>query len=126
MPNEIAGEDGWVSREAVLWAFRFFIGREATEEEIAFHRQHANLESLRMAFALTAEFDEYHRGLTGGQPCCASVDSALAARSQAASMPRRSYSCRQKRDLFRLYHDQKWKYGEWWSTPRELSLIADY
>ncbi len=28
--------------------------------------------------------------------------------------------------LFRLYHDQKKRYGEWWSTPYELSVISDY
>jgi hypothetical protein len=28
--------------------------------------------------------------------------------------------------LFRLYHDPARDYGEWWATPRELGLIADY
>lgn len=54
--------DGLVSREAVLWAFRFFLGREpSSEEEIVFHRQHGSFESLRLAFASTWEFAEYQR-----------------------------------------------------------------
>lgn len=54
--------DGLVSREAVIWAFRFLIGREPSgEEEITFHRQHPNFESLRLAFFLTPEFSEYSR-----------------------------------------------------------------
>ena len=28
--------------------------------------------------------------------------------------------------LFRMYHDPRRDYGEWWATPRELGLIADY
>lgn len=28
--------------------------------------------------------------------------------------------------LFRMYHDPTRDYGEWWATPRELGLIADY
>ena len=28
--------------------------------------------------------------------------------------------------LFRMYHDPNRDYGEWWATPRELGLIADY
>ena len=28
--------------------------------------------------------------------------------------------------LFRAYHDPNKDYGEWWSTPRELGLVADY
>ena len=28
--------------------------------------------------------------------------------------------------LFRMYHDPTRDYGEWWATPRELALIADY
>jgi hypothetical protein len=28
--------------------------------------------------------------------------------------------------LFRLYHDPKKRFGEWWSTPHELSTISDY
>ena len=54
--------DGLVSREAVIWAFRMFIGREpGSEEEIAFHRQHPTLASLRLAFASTGEFTEFQR-----------------------------------------------------------------
>jgi hypothetical protein len=28
--------------------------------------------------------------------------------------------------LFRTYHDPNKDYGEWWSTPRELGLVAEY
>lgn len=28
--------------------------------------------------------------------------------------------------LFRVYHDPARDYGEWWSTPRELGLVAGY
>lgn len=54
--------DGPVSREAVIWAFRLFIGCEPrSEEDVAFHRQHLTLASLRLAFASTYEFAEYLR-----------------------------------------------------------------
>lgn len=59
-------EDGLISKEAVVWAFRFFIGREPVDEqEIAFHRQHESFESLRAAFAETREFSGYLRTLRG-------------------------------------------------------------
>lgn len=28
--------------------------------------------------------------------------------------------------LFRMFHDPTRDYGEWWATPRELALIAEY
>jgi hypothetical protein len=28
--------------------------------------------------------------------------------------------------LFRAFHDLRKDYGEWWSTPRELGLVAEY
>jgi hypothetical protein len=28
--------------------------------------------------------------------------------------------------LFRMYHDARRDYGEWWATPRELAVIASY
>ncbi len=28
--------------------------------------------------------------------------------------------------LFRLFHDPKRRWGEWWSTPHELSLVSEY
>ncbi|MGD9879909.1 MAG: hypothetical protein AB7U95_07190 [Reyranella sp.] len=60
-----------VSTEAVLWAFRYFIGREpADDQEIAFHRQHGNLESLRTAFAQTREFADYLRNLRKPRTYC--------------------------------------------------------
>ena len=49
-----------VSREAVLWAFRCFIGREPVDEqEISFHQRHPSFESLRAAFVGTQEFATY-------------------------------------------------------------------
>ena len=45
------------SRQAISWAIRLFLGREPRDsEEIHSHEGHANLESLRRAFAETAEF----------------------------------------------------------------------
>lgn len=45
------------SRQAISWAIRFFLGREPrNSREIDAHEGHANLDSLRRAFAETAEF----------------------------------------------------------------------
>lgn len=50
------------SREAILWAFRLFIGREPRDEaELEFHRQHGSVTSLRKAFSQTAEFQQFLR-----------------------------------------------------------------
>jgi hypothetical protein len=47
-----------VSHEAVVWAFRFLVGREpAGEKEIAFHAQHKSLVSLRTALMQSREFE---------------------------------------------------------------------
>lgn len=57
-----------ISEEAVLWAFRFFIGREpADAQEIAFHQQHDSLASLRAAFSETREFAAYLQSLRGSE-----------------------------------------------------------
>ena len=51
-----------LSRDAVLWAFRLFIGREPVDEaEIAFHQRNADLDTLRRSFAATAEFGDFQR-----------------------------------------------------------------
>ena len=45
------------SRQAISWAIRLFLGREPrNSKEISAHYGHANLESLRRAFAEKAEF----------------------------------------------------------------------
>jgi SAM-dependent methyltransferase len=52
---------GGLSREAAVWAIRFFIGREPlSEAEIEFHQRHSSLDSLRIAFAKTAEFRHFY------------------------------------------------------------------
>lgn len=57
-----------VCRDAVLWAFRYFIGREPWDEtELAFHAQHPNVESLRRAMAGTGEFSAYMREIGGAE-----------------------------------------------------------
>lgn len=57
---------GSISEEAVRWAFRLFIGREpADAQEIAFHRQHESISSLRAAFTETREFAAYLKSLRG-------------------------------------------------------------
>lgn len=57
-----ADDTDQVSREAVLWAFRCFIGREPVDEqEISLHQQHPSFESLRAAFVGTREFATYLR-----------------------------------------------------------------
>ncbi|MDO9707547.1 class I SAM-dependent methyltransferase [Paracraurococcus lichenis] len=49
-----------VSAEAARWAIRLFLGREPTgREEVAFHRGHGDLNSLRTGFARTREFREF-------------------------------------------------------------------
>lgn len=51
---------GGVGPDAVTWALRLLIGREPhSEAELAFHGQHASLETLRLAFAETNEFAEF-------------------------------------------------------------------
>lgn len=51
-----------LTREAVVWAFRMFIGREPEDEaEIAFHLQNPDLDTLRRGFAATQEFREFQR-----------------------------------------------------------------
>ncbi|RYJ04465.1 MAG: class I SAM-dependent methyltransferase [Acetobacteraceae bacterium] len=51
-----------MSRDAVLWAFRMFIGRDpADEAELAFHQRNADLDTLRRCFAETREFIEFQR-----------------------------------------------------------------
>jgi len=58
-------ESGKVSREAALWAMRLFVGRDPRdEEELEFHRGNPDIETLRRAFALTAEFNEFYTKLT--------------------------------------------------------------
>ena len=52
------------NRDAAIWAIRLFLGREpVSEDEIRLHSAHANRESLRTAFARTAEFRAFLRGL---------------------------------------------------------------
>jgi hypothetical protein len=56
-----ADAPGGVSREAVLWALRFFTNREPVDEaEVKLHQQHTTLESLRIAFARTWEFEQFY------------------------------------------------------------------
>lgn len=56
-----------VSRQATIWAIRFFLGRDPLNEaEIRFHRQHASFVSLRMAFAQTREFKSFYAHQCGG------------------------------------------------------------
>ncbi|MFT8245353.1 SAM-dependent methyltransferase [Roseomonas sp. BN140053] len=46
-----------VDPEATAWAMRLFIGREPhNDAEVAFHSQHGDLHSLRVAFSRTHEF----------------------------------------------------------------------
>jgi hypothetical protein len=46
-----------LSAQAIKWAFRFFLGREPrSRKEIAKHRHHADIESLRRTFVDTVEF----------------------------------------------------------------------
>ncbi len=55
-----------VSAEAVAWALRLFIGREPVDEkEIAWHRQHPSVDTLRTAFAQTWEFEQFYNGAKG-------------------------------------------------------------
>ncbi|WP_149536987.1 methyltransferase domain-containing protein [Siccirubricoccus phaeus] len=64
-----------VERDAALWAIRFFIGREPTDEaEVQFHRGHPSLESVRRAFSLTGEFQAYYESL---QPASAAYAAPL-------------------------------------------------
>jgi hypothetical protein len=59
---------GRLSREAAVWAIRFFIGREPlTDDEIEFHRRHFSLDSLRIAFARTAEFRNFYMKQVDGE-----------------------------------------------------------
>lgn len=67
-PPHPVTEDGRVTTEAVIWAFRFLIGREPSTADIAFHRQHSSLEDLRRAFFGTQEFSTYHRSLQPPEP----------------------------------------------------------
>jgi SAM-dependent methyltransferase len=49
-----------VTDEAVIWAMRLFLGREPRDaEELALHRQHAELAGLRRAFAASGEFQDW-------------------------------------------------------------------
>jgi 2-polyprenyl-3-methyl-5-hydroxy-6-metoxy-1,4-benzoquinol methylase len=58
--------DARVSAEAVTWAMRFFAGREPVDEaEIAFHRAHPDIESLRVAFAQIPEFETFFNDARG-------------------------------------------------------------
>lgn len=58
-----------LSREASVWAIRLFLGREPRDEaEIALHRRHGSLDSLRTAFALTPEVRGFVQGLLPRQP----------------------------------------------------------
>jgi SAM-dependent methyltransferase len=67
-PATVQGQPGLVSAEAVVWAMRFFLDREpADAAEIAFHRQHDSLESLRTAFIRSTEFDAVY-GAARAQP----------------------------------------------------------
>lgn len=62
-------DDGYVTAEAVTWAFHCFIGREPRDAaEITFHRNHRSFGSLRKAFTQTQEFATYQRGLNGARP----------------------------------------------------------
>jgi hypothetical protein len=55
-----ASPDGLMGAEAAAWAIRFFVGREPHDDaEIAFHRQHADLNSMRKAFSQTGQFKDF-------------------------------------------------------------------
>ncbi len=61
-----------VSRDAALSAIRLFLGREPLdEEELEFHRGHANLDSVRRAFSQTREFERFLETGRPGRPYAA-------------------------------------------------------
>jgi hypothetical protein len=61
-----------LNSEAITWAFRLFIGREPrSAEEIEFHATHPSLESLRIAFSETLEFQAFLRSISAKKPYCA-------------------------------------------------------
>ena len=81
-----------LSREAVVLAFRFFIGRDPlNDDEIEFHRGHGNLDSLRIAFARTAEFRNFYTKEVVGHSEWA-VPLFLLEPSQNPSLPIRFHS----------------------------------
>ena len=58
--------DPAVTREAVAWAIRLFLGREPTDErEIALHSGHGSLDGLRRAFAESTEFRRFYQTVQG-------------------------------------------------------------
>lgn len=66
-PRPPAGEVP-LDRQALLWAFRCFIGREPVDEaEIAFHLRHASFEALRMAFATSEELRAYQERILSAE-----------------------------------------------------------
>ena len=70
--NKTDAVPGRLSREAAVWAVRFFIGREPlNDDEIEFHRRHFSLDSLRIAFARTAEFRNFYAKEVVGKPAWA-------------------------------------------------------
>ncbi len=59
-------EQGRIPNEAVIWAFRFFAGREPGHlAELTFHKTYANFEGLRRAFIRSPEIDAYRQSLSG-------------------------------------------------------------
>lgn len=58
--QELEGETTKVSEEVAVWAIRFFLGREPVDDaEIALHRRHPNIQSVRSAFSKTIEFKKF-------------------------------------------------------------------
>jgi hypothetical protein len=67
-PAEVPGGGGGVPAEAVIWAFRYFAGRDPVDEaEIALHRQHPSIDSLRAAFLQIREFEPVYLKAKGGK-----------------------------------------------------------
>jgi hypothetical protein len=61
-----------MSREAAVWAIRLFLGRNPTNEaEIDLHAKHTTFDSLRIAFAETAEFQNFFLSILGKPEYCA-------------------------------------------------------
>jgi hypothetical protein len=90
--NEFDPSTGRLSRDVIVSAFRIFVGRDPlNDDEIDFHRDHISLDSLRIAFAKTAEFRNFYKKEVVG-PSEWAVPLFLLEPSQNDSLPGKFHS----------------------------------
>ncbi len=130
------------SREAIEWAIRLFVGREPHDGEAAAHQGHANLESLRRAFAETAEFRAFLLSFSPWtvpvflleQPSNPSIPSLLAPPTLSEPTSQLCTEAQFREDLYaefcadiemdpRVLHRKQWEFAWIMAVLRKADLL---